>query len=76
MNQCRFDFAILELDRPISELQTLEKGNSDDVEINEQINIIKTKKIEKNKESSKESTDQIIDKQIYSQSKGLGLSRS
>jgi S1-C subfamily serine protease len=34
------DFAILELDRPISELQTLEKGNSDDVEINEQINII------------------------------------
>ena len=34
------DFAILELDKPIEELQTLEKGNSDEVEINEQINII------------------------------------
>ena len=34
------DFAILELDKPIIELQTLMKGNSDDVQINEQINII------------------------------------
>lgn len=40
---------------------------------NEQINIIKTKKIEKNKESSKESTDQSSDKQIYTKRRN-GLS--